>query len=223
MNNADDLRDRITSPRPPKTIFEDGWCTAWIDEAHLFRGVSRGFIGSVALGQNAWVVNCITATPLYTQIRYIFNMACIIAIKCFTGKEGHDWERELNKRIAKEKRSNAKADKEATSERTLAALAGRDIEKHAPGVVVRATQYSVIREIQRAFHPHIIRRTMASKQPDGRPINDRMPSVTSHVISITLSERELDNLNILTTKLGQAGRTVPTDLNLKVSQLRAPW
>ncbi len=177
----------------------------------------------MGLGETAWVVNCITATPLYTQIRDIFNMARIIAIPRFSGAEGQQWEHELNKRIAKEKRANAKVDKEATTERTLAALAGRDIDKHAPGVVVRATQYSVIRDIQRAFHPHIIRRTMASKQPDGRPINDKMPSVTSHVISITLSERELANLNILTTKLGQGGRTVPTDLNLKVIKLHTPW
>ncbi len=57
--------------------------------------------------------------PLYTQIRDIFNMAHIIAIPRFSGAEGQEWEREVNKRITKEKRANTKVDKEATSERTL--------------------------------------------------------------------------------------------------------
>lgn len=211
----------ITNPVPPSTIFDMQWCSTWIDEAHVFRGLSRGFFGSIAMDSRSYVVNCITATPLYTQIRDIFNMARIINIRRFCGPEGQLWEKQLNSRIAKEKRANSKTDKEATSKRTLAAMAGEEIENHAPGIAVRATQYSVIREIQRSFRPHLIRRTMTSKQPDGRPINDKMPSITSHVISITLTDRELDNLNILTKGLEKGGRSVPTDLNLRVSRLRA--
>ncbi|KAF9491153.1 hypothetical protein BDN71DRAFT_1510617 [Pleurotus eryngii] len=215
LKSIDEIRKRITLPRPPHSIFDENWCSAWIDEAHLFRGLARGFIGSIALDSRAHVLNCITATPLYTQIRDIFNMARIISIPRFGGADGQEWERVLNSRITKEKRANSKADKEATSKRTLAAMVGEETESHTPGVVVRATQYAVIREIQRAFRPHLIRRTMASKQPDGRPLNDKMPSVTSHVISITMTDRELNNLNILTVNLGKGGRTVPTDLNLK--------
>ncbi|KAF9494556.1 hypothetical protein BDN71DRAFT_1507539 [Pleurotus eryngii] len=215
LNVVDEPHQRITNPPSPKTIFDTQWCSTWIDEVHLFCSLSCGFFGSIAMDSSSFVVNCITATPLYTQIRDIFNMARIISIWCFCSTAGQLWERELNSRIAREKQANSKADKDATSKRTLAAMAGGEIESHAPGVAVRTTQYSVIREIQRSFHPHLIRRTMASKKPDGQPLNDKMPSVTSHVISITLSDRELDNLNISTKDLENGRRTVLTDLNLK--------
>ncbi|KAF9493261.1 hypothetical protein BDN71DRAFT_1432613 [Pleurotus eryngii] len=64
---------------------------------------------------------------------------------------------------------------------------------------------------------------MALKQPDSQPLNDKMLSVTSHVILITLTNQELDNLNISTKSLENGGQTVPTDLNLKDEDRNFIW
>ncbi|KAF9488812.1 hypothetical protein BDN71DRAFT_1435847 [Pleurotus eryngii] len=82
LNVMDEMRQRVTNPPPPKTIFD----------AHL----SRGFFGSIAMDSSSFIINCITVMPLYTQIRDIFNMARIIDIWRFCSADGQLWERELN-------------------------------------------------------------------------------------------------------------------------------
>jgi hypothetical protein len=48
-------------------FFKMQWSTVWIDEAHEFRTVSRGFIGAVQLQRLTHMMNACTATPLYTK------------------------------------------------------------------------------------------------------------------------------------------------------------
>ena len=48
-------------------FFKMEWCTVWIDEAHEFRTLSRGFIGAVQLRRKTRMMNACTATPLYTK------------------------------------------------------------------------------------------------------------------------------------------------------------
>lgn len=48
-------------------FFHMKWASAWIDEAHEFRGPHRGFVGGVQLRKQSEMMSCCTATPLYTK------------------------------------------------------------------------------------------------------------------------------------------------------------
>jgi hypothetical protein len=64
---ADDMRPVKSGSNAKASIFARKWCTSWIDEAHEFRGLNRGFVGGVQLRSCSRMVACLTATPLYTS------------------------------------------------------------------------------------------------------------------------------------------------------------
>lgn len=65
--------DSIVSLDPNRkvgvSIFDVQLSTTWIDEAHTFRGIANPFFCAFQLRQNASMVNCLTATPIWTAPR----------------------------------------------------------------------------------------------------------------------------------------------------------
>lgn len=55
------------------SIFNINLCSTWIDEAHVFRGASISFFCAIQLRNNSAVVNCLTATPIWTGPRVCQN------------------------------------------------------------------------------------------------------------------------------------------------------
>lgn len=63
-------------PRPglKDTLFAREFCTAWIDEAHDFRGGKALFVGAVHLRRRAKFLAGLTATPLHSSARVSFAL-----------------------------------------------------------------------------------------------------------------------------------------------------
>ncbi|KAJ8474911.1 hypothetical protein ONZ45_g15788 [Pleurotus djamor] len=209
-------RPRVRKPDSINTgtIFDIEWCSTTIDEAHLFRGPTRGFVGAcqLRLSGKTWVLNLATATPLYTQFRDVFNLARMIGIVDFCLTEGLLWEKTLARRIQATKRSLTQAQRNALRTGDLRQLTGESVDNSA-ATEIRLTNYNVVKEIQRGLGHNIIRRTLDSKQHDGTALNGKMPPVTSHTIFVKLTERELKNLQLLVDEIG--GGLVPSDLHLE--------
>jgi hypothetical protein len=70
---VDSLRPIRTGSKVLSSVFLKDWCTSWIDEAHDFRGVTRGFVGAIHLRHRSTMLSCLTATPIYTSPKVISN------------------------------------------------------------------------------------------------------------------------------------------------------
>ncbi|KAJ8463834.1 hypothetical protein ONZ45_g17445 [Pleurotus djamor] len=141
-------------------------------------------------------VHVMTATPLFTKHNDLCNMARMTANPAFCGPGGLAFEKSLTRQIESSKR--------ATSE-------------EVSSDPVRATKYSVVKEIQSRLGLYVIRRTLQSTKPDGSPLNS-MPPVTHHNIFIRLSDGELRNLDLML--VGVDGRT---NLDAKDFDLKNFW
>ncbi|KAF4598990.1 hypothetical protein EYR40_006078 [Pleurotus pulmonarius] len=200
-----------------KFIFEMTWCSSWIDEAHLFRGQGRGLTGGCQLNRFSRVVHVLTATPLFTKIQDIINMARLMNHDEFVLSKGHLLERSFNTQIRAAKRKMTQEEKDAVKSRNLRVLRGQadDDDDDDSGIAVRFAQYNAAKVVQAKIAPHMIRRTLTSVDLAGKPLNSKMPPVTEHILTLRLSDREMKNLNLIVDEMELTEGGVPADLSLE--------
>ncbi|KDQ27212.1 hypothetical protein PLEOSDRAFT_1106091 [Pleurotus ostreatus PC15] len=209
----------VDGPRPlvsdniDKLVFGIQWCTAWIDEAHLFRGAGRGLTGVCQLHECARVTHVITATPLFTKIQDIINMARMCNHDEFVLSKGQQLERQFNRDIRAAKREMSQEEKDAVKSRQVRALRGDEIEEEEAGIAVRFAQYSAAKVVQAKLAPHLIRRTLTSVDLEGKPLNTKMPPITEHVLTFKLSDREMENLGLIVDEMESSESGVPANLS----------
>lgn len=206
----------VLSEDTEKLVFGLQWCTAWIDEAHLFRGPGRGLTGACQLHKCARVTHVITATPLFTKIQDIINMGRMCNHDEFVLSKGQLLERHFNREIRAAKRDMTEPEKAAVKSRNLRALRGDEVDEDDAGIAVRFAQYNAAKVVQGKLVPYLIRRTLTSVDFDGIPLNSKMPPITEHMLTIKLSDREMENLGLLVDEMESSESGVPTNLSLEV-------
>ncbi|KAJ8688852.1 hypothetical protein PTI98_013597 [Pleurotus ostreatus] len=204
-----DCQRQFLSEDVNKLIFGVQWCTAWIDEAHLFRGPTRGLFGACQLHQCACVTHVLTATPLFTKIQDIINMGRICNHDEFVLSKGQLLEREFNRNIRAAKREMKDQEPDAGQSIGVRMLYGEEVEDDDGGIAVRSAQYGAVKVVQGKFMPNLIRRTLMSVDLDGKPLNTKMPPITEHTLTFKLSDREMVNLGLLVDELESAESGVP--------------
>ncbi|KAJ8488876.1 hypothetical protein ONZ45_g13793 [Pleurotus djamor] len=192
------------------TIFDIPWAGVYVDEGHLFRGDTRNFSGVIQLRLAGNHITIISATPLYNKPHDVLNIARMIGIvKCCLGP-GHSYEKEIDRRLQAAKRTTA-LDSEPTLEELLVFIQS---EAEADNELA-ITKREIMAEFQAVLGENIIRCTLSSKKPDGSPLNDKLPVVHSHIITVTLTEREHKNLGKSSGKIKRRGGGVRSDFNLE--------
>ncbi|KAF4584742.1 hypothetical protein EYR38_001973 [Pleurotus pulmonarius] len=204
-----DCQRPLLSEDVNKHIFGVQWCTAWIDEAHLFRGPARGLVGACQLHQCARVTHVITATPLFTKIQDIINMGRICNHDEFSLSKGQLLERQFNREIRAAKREMKDQEPDEGQSRGVRLLYGEEVDDDDAGIAVRSAQYGAVKVVQGKFMPNLIRRTLMSVDLDGRPLNTKMPPITEHTLTFKLSDREMANLGLLVDEMESAESGVP--------------
>ncbi|KAF9486640.1 hypothetical protein BDN71DRAFT_1564661, partial [Pleurotus eryngii] len=176
----------VLSEDTEKLVFGLQWCTAWIDEAHLFRGPGR-----------------------YHQYGPMCNHDEFVLSK------GQLLERHFNREIRAAKRDMTEPEKAAVKSRNLRALRGDEVDEDDAGIAVRFAQYNAVKVVQGKLVPYLIRRTLTSVDFDRIPLNSKMPPITEHMLTIKLSDREMENLGLLIDEMKSSESRVPTNLSLE--------
>jgi hypothetical protein len=198
-------------------FFKMEWCTAWIDEAHEFRTISRGFIGAVQLRHKTRMINACTATPLYTKpevsyydylsrlnqcianfVQDTINMGRIIGVPGLTLSAGKTFERDGKRNIQRVTRSITPEDHRKSRNVQEKRLLGQNAELPASRKRLAELKILWVQHIQQKFNGHLIRRNKDSKCPDGSNINDIQP-YDMHRIPVTLQDWEV---SILSNSMG---------------------
>ncbi|RXW11953.1 hypothetical protein EST38_g13902, partial [Candolleomyces aberdarensis] len=184
-----------------QTVFSESWCTVWIDEGHEFRGPSTGFQGAVALRKRTRIMAVMTATPIWTQPRDIFQLCRIIGISQFCGSEGQTWERSETKKLqALRKEANGtqnQADVIATYEANIGSACTDQVMTEGQQAVSVGLAL-LIKSVQKVIGPRIIRRSAKSKGPDGETrIMFMLQDVVYHTFNVNLTDEESNILKRL--------------------------
>ncbi|TFK60422.1 P-loop containing nucleoside triphosphate hydrolase protein [Pluteus cervinus] len=182
----------------PLSIFGMDWGTVWLEEAHDYRtSGTRQFFGALALRKKAYVVNALTATPLYTSPKDPINIGRLIGIKGFLGPSGYAFELDALRAIARAKRSLTREDKERMAEIQAERMSGSTKSyDDDPALQVQSTQYAIVRGVQKLFSEHFIRRTPQSKRLDGKTaINDQLQMYEITQIPVVLPAHEKEALD----------------------------
>ncbi|TFK61411.1 P-loop containing nucleoside triphosphate hydrolase protein [Pluteus cervinus] len=189
--------DDIPNPKSDEpNIFSQSWSTAWLEEAHDFRGpTTRQFIGATYLRKIASFVNCLTATPLWTSPRDLINLGRLVGIPSYLGAGGSAYESESLRNINRAKRGITPGEKEEMRTIQAERLSGKDRSSaDDPGLGLRRVEYQIVREIQEKFGPNIIRRTSQSLRYDKKPINEQLSMYDTVQMPITLPDEEMERL-----------------------------
>ncbi|KAF9487612.1 hypothetical protein BDN71DRAFT_1594410 [Pleurotus eryngii] len=210
-----DSEHTVLSEDTEKLVFSLQWCTMWIDKAHLFHGPGHGLTGACQLHKCARVTHVITATPLFTKIQDIINMGRMCNHDEFVLSKGQLLERHFNRKIRAAKRDMTEPEKAAVKSRNLRALRGDEVDEDDAGIAVRFAQYNVAKVVQGKLVPYLIRRTLTSVDFDRIPLNSKMPPITEHMLTIKLSDREMENLGLLVDEMESSESGVPTNLSLE--------
>ncbi|KAF8668495.1 hypothetical protein AX14_006173 [Amanita brunnescens Koide BX004] len=184
-------------------FFQMEWCTTWIDEAHEFRTISRGFVGAVQLRHKTHMTNACTATPLYTKPEDTINMGRIIGVPGLTMEPGKTFERDGKRHIQRITRSITADDLRDIRAAQEKRLLGHDVPLPDSRKRLADAKVFWVQHIQRLYDGHLIRRDKNSKRPDGSKINDLQP-YDMHRIPVTLQDWEIE---ILSNSMGDVMRS----------------
>ncbi|KAJ8457265.1 hypothetical protein ONZ45_g18379 [Pleurotus djamor] len=201
---------RTKESRQTTTLFDIPWTGVYVDEGHLFRGDTLNFQGIIHLRLAGNNITCVTATPFYNKPHDVVNIARMIGLRKFCLADGQSYEKEIDRRLQAAKRSVA-MDSEPTLEEILESIQADadDLDNE-----LTVTKREIMAEFQDLLGDNIIRRTLQSKKPDGTPLNDKIPVIHSHIITIDLTERERAKLGDCSGNVsGSSG--VRSDFNLE--------
>ncbi|KAF8872160.1 hypothetical protein BD779DRAFT_1679866 [Infundibulicybe gibba] len=190
-----DYPDRIRRSLPghKDTVFGQQWCTVWIDEAHDFRGGNQGFVGAVHLRQRALPSLLFQVAHSLTQD--VINMGRMIGVPELCGINGMSLQTERLREIARAKSNLSAKDRAQVSALKERQMRGEDIsQERDPSREAAAVTYKVIKDLQRIFDGHLIRRTTNSLRYDGIKINDALNPYIEHNIAIYLPADEMNKL-----------------------------
>uniref|UniRef100_A0A0W0GC69 Uncharacterized protein n=1 Tax=Moniliophthora roreri TaxID=221103 RepID=A0A0W0GC69_MONRR len=157
------------------SLFEQSFLTIILDEAHEFRNLGAKHFAAMRIFQQAHIRLVVTATPLLTSHKDLAAMARLVAAPHFFMEESflEAKEDEAELRRAKKLDDN--------------------------GLSVTQFQVTIVRRIQKAMIPHILRRTTDSRDYLGQPLLD-LPPYQDIIGVLTLTPREMNIINDLAEK-----------------------
>ncbi|KAF9491406.1 hypothetical protein BDN71DRAFT_1510396 [Pleurotus eryngii] len=123
-------------------------------------------------------------------------MGCMCNHGKFILSKGQLLEQQFNHEICTTKQDMMEPEKAAVKSRNLQALQGNKVDA---GIAVQFAQ------------------TLTSVDFDGNLLNSKMLPIMEHMLTIKLSDREMENLGLLIDEMEFSESGVPTNLSLKVS------
>ncbi|KAI6111419.1 P-loop containing nucleoside triphosphate hydrolase protein [Pisolithus sp. B1] len=165
-------------PGAPATIFDLSFLNVCVDEAHHMRNVNSKYWAVLAMRDRAVMLVATTATPLHTSPKDIIALGRMIGIPYFLHQEPDDLDREDRRRITKLKKL-MKAE-QCTKATSLVPLQPRGPDNElAEGTSgeISVIQYYRVKQFQSCFLGRMIRRTVHSKNFEGKSIIPLPPYV----------------------------------------------
>lgn len=102
----------------------------------------------------------------------------MLNIRQFISPDCQEEEIDDIKHLRKIRAKRTQEDKAADLQRSAAALRGEDRPETATAIELRAAGVLIARRLRKYFGSRIIRRSVDSKDFDGKPIHDILPSIT---------------------------------------------
>jgi hypothetical protein len=120
----------------------------------------------------------------------------MVGIPGFLGHDGREFESNGVWAITRAQQALSVIDKQDVRQQHEKQLRGIDVDNIPdPSQSVSAASYRFVKAIQDRLDDRLIRRTINSRKPDGSVINNKLPPLIRHPITIILPEDEMQALH----------------------------
>jgi hypothetical protein len=119
------------------------------------------------------------------------NLARILRLPSFLGRDGDDRDRQYSRRVAAERRKVSAHEQSIARLQTLQRLRGKVIPEEDPQIGLKNILDEWVRDVHDRYLDRIIRRDLSSTRWDGKNINESLPPKRVIIATCKLSAKEL--------------------------------
>jgi hypothetical protein len=185
------------------TAYGSNWLFCADDEAHDLRNRGKKFWSAFFIHERSEFTVSMTATPCITRPQDLWNLGRCMRLEGFGSDhdgEADDMERELRSAAGKDRRDMKKNGKSNAANMPTAQVEAATVV----GMAYHEKMMKWICVIRQKFTGNVIRRTLQSKDNEGRPISRLDPYVENKIV-IKLYPHEMANLDDLAKDMVQDG------------------
>ncbi|KDQ10938.1 hypothetical protein BOTBODRAFT_177831 [Botryobasidium botryosum FD-172 SS1] len=184
----------------PKSLYNLEYAVVAVDESHTLRNLGPEGRSIMALADRGHACIGMSATPVFTGSTDLVSQASILHIDGFRYEEGAEEHKEVRRLIRKAKADSKESPSDNQSILTALKKKG-DAAVEGPEISQTFIQnIEALQRISQKLWPHIICRTLRSKDPYGLPILPPLPMFTS-IQYLPLSQFEGEVLDSLAEDL----------------------
>ncbi|KAF7964787.1 hypothetical protein HWV62_2906 [Athelia sp. TMB] len=187
------------------TVFAQDWTLFAVDEAHKCRTLNMTYRATAGLRRSSHFVVAVTATPITTSPKDIWNIGRCLGIESLDCVDGDDDYRDIKTKLgaAARKDRQARAKREASQGNNPLSM-GNFKSEHTDALVAE-----IVSDLREQFTGHVIRRTGLSKDCNGQPLSG-IAVAREHSLHITLHTHEMQFIQALTKEyMDPKGKKVP--------------